>query len=147
MNHKSTILAIFFLVGGIASSNAQDIAVKNLPAAVKTAFDKVFPEAKNVDWEMKGSNYEADFDIGRVDHKALYSARGKIISLEKDIHKSKLPANIAKSIKTKYPQGRIDDVDRIDTGGEITYKIDIEGTPDVVVWYAPDAKFIREAAD
>jgi hypothetical protein len=96
---------------------------------------------------MKGSNYEADFNLAKIDHKALYAAEGKIISLEKDIPNSKLPASIAKSIKTKYPQGRIDDVDRIDAGGKISYKVDIEGTPDVMVWYAADAKFIREAAD
>jgi hypothetical protein len=32
-----------------------------------------------------------------------------------------LPATIAKSIKSKYPKGTIDDVDQINTGGKITY--------------------------
>ena len=58
-----------------------------------------------------------------------------------------LPVAIAKSIKAKYPQGKIEDVDWINTGGKITYKVDIEGTPDVNVWYSADGKFIKELAD
>jgi hypothetical protein len=147
MNYKSTILAAFFLIGGIASSNAQDIDKKNVPAAVKAAFSKAYPKARDVDWKVEGSNYKADFDLAKTDHKAVYTATGKTISFEKDIPVTQLPSVIVKNIKTKYPQGRIDDVDWINTGGKITYKIDIEGTPDVNVWYGADGKFIKEIAD
>lgn len=147
MNYKSTILALFFLIGGIASSNAQDIDKKNVPVVVRSAFSKAYPKARDVDWKMEGSNYKVDFEIAKADHKATYTATGKTISFEKDIPNAQLPASIAKSIKTKYPQGRIDDVDWINTGGKVTYKIDIEGTPDVNVWYGADGKFIKEVAD
>ena len=147
MNYKSTILALFFLVGGMASSKAQDIHKKDVPGAVKAVFMKAYPKATDVDWKMKGSDYEAKFDLGKVDHKATYTALGKTIAVEKDIPNSQLPAAIAKSIRTKYPKGRIDDVDWINTGGKITYKIDIEGTPDVNVWYSGEGKFIKEVAD
>lgn len=147
MNYKSTILAAFFLVGGVASSNAQDIDKSKVPAAVKNAFMKAFPKATDIDWEMKSGNYEADFDLAKVDHKVTYTSVGKVVSQEKDIPHNQLPASIAKSIKAKYPKGRIEDVDWINTGGKITYKVDIEGTPDVNVWYNADGKFIKELAD
>lgn len=147
MNYKSTILAAFLLVGGIASSSAQDINQKDVPSVIKSAFNKAYPEATDVDWEKKGANYEVDFNIGSVDHKATYTVSGKTLSFEKDIPNGKLPAVIAKNIKAKYPSGRIDDVDWINTAGKITYKIDIEGTPDVNVWYDASGKFIKEVAD
>jgi len=147
MNYRSTILAVFFLVGGIASSYAQAIDKSKVPAAVKNAFIKAYPKATDVDWEMKGGNYEADFDLQKVDHKATYTSGGKVVSFEKDIPNNQLPVLIAKSIKAKYPKGRIDDVDWINTGGKISYKIDIEGAPDVNVWYGADGKFIKELAD
>ncbi|WP_316797572.1 PepSY-like domain-containing protein [Pedobacter agri] len=147
MNYRSTILATFILVGGTASSNAQDIDQSKVPAAVKTAFTKAYPKATDVDWELKGANYQVDFDLGKVDHKATYTNTGKTISFEKDIPNAQLPAAIAKSIKSKYPKGKIDDVDWINTGGKISYKVDIEGTPDVNVWYSADGKFIKELAD
>ncbi|MGO4877495.1 PepSY-like domain-containing protein [Pedobacter psychrotolerans] len=147
MNNKGITMAVFLLVGGIANSLAQDIDSKNVPAAVKTAFAKAYPKATDVDWEKKGADYKVDFDLGKTDHSATYAATGKIISFEKDIPNNQLPAAIAKSIKAKYPQGRIDDVDWISAGGKITYKVDIEGTPDVNVWYSADGKFIKELAD
>jgi len=147
MNYKSTILAAFLLVGGIASSSAQDIDQKDVPSVIKTVFNKAYPKATDVDWEKKGANYEVDFNLGRVDHKATYSVSGKSLSFEKDIPNTQLPAVIAKNIKSKYPKGRIDDVDWINTAGKITYKIDIEGTPDVNVWYDASGKFIKEVAD
>jgi len=125
----------------------EELPKKDVPNAVKAVFSKAYTKATDVDWERKGSNYEVDFNLARVDHKALYTATGKRISLQKDIPNKELPATIAKSIKTKYPQGRIDDVDQINTGGKVSYKIDIEGTPDVNVWYGADGKFIKEAAD
>ena len=147
MNYKSKILVLFLLIGGITSSKAQDIHKKDVPDAVKTVFIKAYPKATDVDWKMKGSNYEAKFDLGKTDHKATYTPLGKTIAVEKDISNSQLPAAIAKSIHARYPKGRIDDVDWINTGGKITYKIDIEGTPDVNVWYSADGKFIKEIAD
>ena len=147
MNYKGITMAAFLLVGGIAASQAQDIDSKNVPVAVKTTFSKAYPKATNVDWEMKGADYKVDFDLGKTDHSAIYAASGKNISFEKDIPNNQLPATIAKSIKVKYPKGRVDDVDWINTGGKITYKVDIEGMPDVNVWYSADGKFIKELAD
>ena len=147
MNYKSTILAALLLVGGIASSSAQDIDQKDVPSVIKSAFNKAYPKATDVDWEKKGANYEVDFNLGKVDHKATYAASGKTVSFEKDIPNAQLPAVIAKNIKAKYPKGRIDDVDWINTAGKITYKIDIEGTPDVNVWYDGSGKFIKAVAD
>jgi uncharacterized membrane protein YkoI len=147
MNYKSTILALLLLVGVMASSSAQDIDQKNVPSVVKSAFSKDYPKATDIDWEKKGANYEVDFNLGKVDHKATYAASGKTVSFEKDIPNAQLPAVIAKNIKAKYPKGRIDDVDWINTAGKITYKIDIEGTPDVNVWYDASGKFIKKVAD
>lgn len=141
------ILAAFFLVGGIAVVNAQDIHKNNIPKIVKSTFTKQFPAAMDEDWELKGANYEVDFDLNKVDHKAIFSEKGKRISFQKDIPNTKLPVKISKSIKEKYPKGRIDDVDLINTNGKITYKIDIEGVPDVNVWYESSGKFIKEVAD
>jgi len=147
MNFKNICLTLFLLVGGIVSSYAQDINAKDVPAGVKNALIKMYPKATDIDWELKGGNYEASFDIGRVDHKATFAKSGKNISFEKDIPNNQLPAVIAKNIKAKYPKATIDDVDWINTGGKITYKIDIEGTPDLNVWYSADGKFIKEMVD
>ena len=147
MNYKSVIVTGFLLVGGIVNSNAQDIDTKDVPAAVKTAFKSTYAKATDVDWELKGSNYEVDFEIARIDHKATYTSAGKLISLEKDISNNQLPAAVLKSIKAKYPNGKIDGANWISTAGKISYKVDIDGTPDVNAWYDATGRFIKEVAD
>ena len=83
MDYKSTILAASLLIGGIASSKAQDIHKKNVPSVVKAAFSKAYPGATDVDWKMEGANYKVDFDLAKADHKATYTVKGKTISFEK----------------------------------------------------------------
>jgi hypothetical protein len=147
MNYKKITLALFLLVGGIASSKAQDIKVKDVPAAIRTTFAKQYPKATDVDWELKGGNYEVDFDLGKSDHKVTYATDGKVVSVEKELLKSQLPTSIAKAVKSKYPKGRVDGVTWISTAGKVTYKVDIEGVPDVNAWYDASGKFLKEIPD
>lgn len=140
-------MAILLLAGATAATYAQDVDKKNVPAPVRQALNKSYPNARDVDWERRGANYVADFDFGNTDYKVTYSGQGRVLVTEKDIPNTKLPSVIAKNIKLKYPKARIDDVDWINTAGKISYKVDIEGTPDVNVWYTADGKFIKEIAD
>lgn len=132
---------------GIGNASAQDIKDKDVPMTVKQSFKNMYANATDIDWELKGENYEVSFDIGDVDHKALIAKNGKLVSEQKEISKNQLPAVIAKQIKIKYPSARIDDVDWISTNGKITYKVDIEGRYDLDVWYTADGKFIKEVND
>lgn len=147
MNYRNIFLALFLLVGGMATSKAQDVNAKDVPMVIKKAFARQYPKATDVEWERKGNNYEVDFDLGRIDRKVTYTAGGKVVSVEKDIPNAQLPLTISRAVKAKYPKGRVDNVTWINTGGKITYKVDIEGTPDVNVWYDSSGKLIRELAD
>ncbi|MVN21831.1 PepSY-like domain-containing protein [Mucilaginibacter arboris] len=147
MKYRKLCLAICFLIGGLAISKAQDIKTKDVPAVVKAAFSKQYPNASDIDWKRSGSNYKVSFDLGKVDHKATYTPAGKTVSYGKDIPNSSLPKTIADNIRSRYPKATIDDVEWINTAGKITYKIGLDGTPDATLWYTSDGKFIKEVAD
>jgi uncharacterized membrane protein YkoI len=147
MKIKNLILPLFFLVGGTAIANAQDLSKNEVPQAVKTVFNKQYPKAYDIEWERKGDNYEASFDLSRVDYKAVYTPTGNVVFFEKDITTGALPKIIIKNIKVKYPNYRIDDAKMINTKGVITYKVDLDGKPDLDVWYTPTGKFIKEITD
>jgi len=147
MKNKKILLILCLFTGAFIGSKAQDIPISSVPDAVKNAFTKQYPKASDIDWEKAGANYEVSFDMGRVDHKATYSPSGKTIAYQKDIPNSSLPKGIAANIKSKYPNARIDDVTWINTSGKITYKIDLDGTPDATLWYASNGSFIKEVAD
>ena len=147
MEFRNLIAGLSFLIIGMGNANAQDIKGKDVPIMIKKSFKSKYVNATDIDWELKGENYEVSFDIGDVDHKALFSKTGKLVSHQKEISKRQLPAIIAKNIKIKYPGSRVDDVDWISTNGKISYKIDIEGKYDLDVWYTADGKFIKEEKD
>nr|WP_067055928.1 PepSY-like domain-containing protein [Mucilaginibacter sp. L294] len=147
MNYKKLFLTICFLLGVVVLINAQDIKSRNVPSAVKAAFNKQYASASDIDWKKSGSNYKVSFDMGSVDHKATYTPSGKVISFEKDIPNSSLPQAITANINAKYPKATIDDVTWINTSGVITYKIGLDGAPDATLWYTSAGKFIKQVAD
>ncbi|MNL06009.1 hypothetical protein D3C87_1266300 [compost metagenome] len=55
---QQLFLALGLLCSGMAY--VQDIAVKDVPGAVMNSFNKVFPKASHVEWEMKGGLYNAE---------------------------------------------------------------------------------------
>lgn len=144
---KKTFLIIGFLFAGLFTLQAQEIKKADVPEAVKAAFAKDYKGATDIEWKKDNENFRVSFDMGRVDHKATYNATGATLSFQKEIASSALPAIIAKNIKTKYPNSKIDDVEWKNTAGKITYKVDLDGQPDVKVWYAEDGSFIEEIAD
>lgn len=147
MKLRNLILALSFMIGGLATVNAQNLSKNEVPQAVRNVFAKQYPKAYDIEWEMEGTNYEVSFDLSRVDFKAVYTPSGQTVFFEKDITTRALPKVIVKSIKSKYPSYRIDDAKLINTNGVVTYKIDLDGKPDLDVWYTSTGNFIKELVD
>lgn len=106
---------------------AKDIPAGQIPATVMKQFNKDFPKAKDVEWELKNNVYNVDFEQGWfTDFEAWYSADGTLLRLEEDICKRKLPKAIIVAIKSNYPSFKIDDVKKITENKRVTYKVEIE---------------------
>ena len=63
----------------VSFSYAQKIAEKEVPAAVKSAFQKQFPDVKDVDWEKEKGNYEVEFEIKETEYSVLLDASVTIL--------------------------------------------------------------------
>jgi hypothetical protein len=122
---KNTFLlaaALFFS----APVFAQDINSDQVPSVVKNTFSKSFPNATGVEWEKKGSLYNADFDLSKVDHEVWIDAKGVIIRQKKDLTKAQLPAVVTAAIKKQYPSHRLDGADQYIEGKQVFYKVELE---------------------
>jgi hypothetical protein len=53
-----------------------------VPAAVTTSFNEKYPGAENVEWEMDGQNYEAEFKLNNEKVAAEFSPEGAFIKEE-----------------------------------------------------------------
>ncbi len=106
--------------------NAQDLSPTQVPTEITAVFQKNYPQAKDVEWEMKGELYEVGFEIGRLDHEIRYNSEGKVVKVKKEINANDVPKTITTVIKSKYPNYHIDDVEVTQVNNKTTYKVEIE---------------------
>lgn len=117
-----TLLVLSFL------SSAQKIQKNNLPPAISSAFQEEFSKAVNAEWKKKDSLYEVEFDLGspKKDHEILYNQNGKIVYHQEDITIDQLPPLVLKEIRTLYPGYQIEDIEKTDNRGLVTYHMEVE---------------------
>ncbi len=121
---------------------AQKLQEKDVPAPVKTAFQKNFPQAKVEKWEKEGVNFEAEFELNKSEQSVLFDAQGGIIETEIEIEISELPNGIVDYVKTNYKGQSVKEAAKIsDTKGTLTYEAEIKGMD---LLFDSNGKFIKE---
>ena len=129
-------------------SNDRDVVP---PPSLSEKFNKDFPKARDVDWEKSGVLYEVDFEIGwigKTDYKAYYDLEGNLVMYREEISNSSLPAIVKNAALTKYPNYRIDDIDKIVAGKDTLYKVSLEkGDMDVKLVLTHDGTTVNEYFD
>ncbi|GAB3747037.1 hypothetical protein [Spirosoma pomorum] len=118
------------------SSQAQEIPSAAVPVSVKNAPKAKFPGTTDSDWKKVGSQYKASFDMSKVDHDAVFTASGQLRSHDYDIAYSDLPALVKIAVTKQFPAYRPDGADKQEANGRVTYKVELDGTPDLKVMRA-----------
>jgi hypothetical protein len=81
--------------------------IKPKPPEVTDAFNKMFPEARNVEWRDKIDNFSAFFNIKDAKCEAKFGKTGNWISTEEAIQEDSLPAAVRDGLKiSKYADWR-----------------------------------------
>jgi hypothetical protein len=104
-------------------ANSHDV----MPSAMlQQKFQTDFPKAYDVEWETDGNIYEVEFNIQYKDHKAYYDAKGNLLMYIKELYRSELPAIVKNAAESKYPKYSLEDMDKIQRGTEVFYKVEME---------------------
>lgn len=139
MKKVSLSLAVIFFT---ATTFAQKIAEKNVPASVKKAFQQKYPTATSVKWDKETPNYEASFDLNKIDNSVLIDAKGNIIETEVEISLSKIPKDAKAYIAKNYAGKKATEAAQITNAkGIITYEVEIKGM-DII--FDSNGNFIKE---
>jgi hypothetical protein len=112
------------------NANAQDIPQSQVPSVVLNSFQVKFPNATDIDWELKGDQYKVDFEIGTRDHDIWIDKSGNIKKHKEDIAKKELPQEIVKKIEKDFGSYKIDDTDKIEVDGKVVYQVELDGAAD-----------------
>lgn len=122
---KIMMIAAGILLGTVLTY-AQDISEAQVPSVILNNFKKEFPKASDVEWELKGTEYEVDFEIGFTDNEAWFDTTGKMVKRKEDIKVSELPEAVHTTIKKDYAGYRASDAKKITSGNEVTYQLELE---------------------
>lgn len=120
----STILSLGMMAG---SYMHQDVPVSKVPNEVKNAFKRNFNNPADVEWEKKKDRYEVEFDLGNVDHSALYTAEGELLMVKMELNEQDLSPVIRQKISDDFREFEIDDIDQIKTGDRLLYQVELDG--------------------
>ena len=121
---KLASVLVIFLFATLAFAQKE----KSIPTYVKSTFQKKYPTAKNVKWDKEGENYEASFELRKVNHSILMDAQGNIIETEIGIEATQLPKGVLEYVKKHYPNKQIKEIAKITDAKEtITYEVEIKG--------------------
>ena len=100
---------------------------RSLPAAVTDSFKARYPNAQQVSWSDKVSDFRASFKIDADNYTARFSSKGEWLGSVKRIEQSALPAAVADGLsKSKYADAdwKVGGVtERYLPGGTIQYSI------------------------
>ena len=121
---------------------AQKMQEKNVPANVKSTFQKKYPTAKEVKWDKEGEKYEASFDLNKTDNSVLMDGQGNIIETEVEIELNQLPKGVLEYVKANYKGQKVKEAAKItDAKGTVTYEAEIKGMD---ILFDSTGKFIKE---
>ncbi len=105
---------------------AQKVKEAEVPAAVKEGFAKKYPGAKVEKWEKEGADYEAEFDLNKVESSAVLDASGNFKELEQEIKTSALPKTVGEYCTKNFAGWKLSEAAKItDAGGKVTYEAEM----------------------
>jgi len=139
------ILGLAAIMFAISSTTfAQENEAKeniHVPAAVKTALQKKYPQANHVGWEKENGNYEANW--GGKDGEAnsvQFTPSGNFIEIVEEIPVSQLPSNVTAYVKNHYHTA-VNEAGKVtDAKGRTSYEAEVHGK-DII--FDQDGNFVK----
>jgi hypothetical protein len=123
---------------------SQKLNESQVPAAVKTAFEKKYPSVK-ASWDKEDANYEANFKHDGKAMSAVIGKNGTVVETETDIPVTDLPKAVQDYMKKNYPGVKIEEAARIvKANGDVNYEAEVHHK-DVI--FDAKGKYIKEAKD
>lgn len=123
-------------------SFAQKIQDKDLPTAVKSAFEKLYPNIKKVKWDKEEENYEAGFEIQDKDYSLLLDNQGNVVEIEIEVDIQSLPSGAKEYISKNFPKQKIKEASKItDNKGVVIYEVELKSGD---VFFDKNGNFIKK---
>ena len=138
-----TMLSGFMAIAAYAQSPTE-VKDKDVPQTIRTAFDNEFDNTTMVNWKLKDGNYKASFMMNLKKHFAEYNSAGELLSKGEKIEKDELPTTVSDAVKSGYAGKEIDEVYKVEKGGQTNYMVKLDGEPKKKLVYDAQGNLVKE---
>lgn len=124
MKQLITFLLILFCIPLLFAQEIETIAV---PDAVMDRFTLLYPDARNIEWQIIKENFKADFKNDKTTTMALIAWDGALLMTETTIKVTALPETAIEYLTQTFPEKKIELASIIeDKEGVITFEAIVE---------------------
>jgi len=126
------ILTALLITLGQAHASEKEVSKDQVPKAVLEAFEKAYPNAKDVEFEQGMIEGKAVFEVEYKENdrefEILYDSDGVILQKEESIDVKALPEPVVQSISKAYPNATIEEAEKImkPDGTVTSYEVEIK---------------------
>ncbi|MEQ1561016.1 MAG: PepSY-like domain-containing protein [Methyloglobulus sp.] len=129
------VFGILFAISAQANVKEKALSRNQVPKAVIEAFEKAYPNAKELDFEeepFEGKTaYEVEYKTNGIGYEFLYSADGVLLQKQEVIVDKALPPLVAQAIKKAHPNADIMEAEQVmNPDGAVTgyeVKVNVDG--------------------
>lgn len=120
---KYLLTSLLAVCATVSMSYAQSV-----PAAAKSSFSKLHPQATGVKWDKEDGGYEASFKENGKDMSVVMDAKGVLKETETDVAISELPAAVRTYVAKQMPGKKIKEAAIIvNAAGTKMYEAEVGG--------------------
>lgn len=117
------VLTFLGILLSIPLMTAQQNETVTVPDAVIDLFTLLYPDARNIEWQIIKENYKADFKNEKATTMALIAWDGSLLKTETEIKITALPETAIDYLAQHFPEKKIEQASIIeDKAGVITFE-------------------------
>lgn len=120
------LITLIALGLGVSQVYGQKIKENEVPVAVKAAFAKAHPAAKEVKWEKEDGAFEASFDQNKKDVSNAFDANGTLLEEEFEMAEGDFSASIKNTLAKDYAGFKVTEAAKILAKGVTTFEAEVE---------------------
>ena len=129
---KLTVIFAAFSLLLLASSFA--LPPDSVSTEIKSAFQKIFSSASDVNWKKVNNYYLATFKVNNQEATAAFNEEGQLMSASRSLTLSQLPLIINLALQNQFPEYTFEkSVSEITIDGQSNYYIKGENEKRIII--------------
>ncbi len=145
----SSSLKIYMALGTglLAAGQEQKLRPAEVPAAVTEAAAKRYPKAQIAGWSKEVEDGKTTYEASIADRSkrdVVFAEDGSLVAVEEAIRISSLPAEVKRTLETKYPGAVVAKAEKIYHGDEIQYEVALRKTSKKEILLTSAGKVLKE---